>query len=187
MNDFPAGRDPDMEKNAPSNAEILIERKAILARVREIARKISSDHSGKEPVVVGVLNGAVFFFSDLVMEMTIPCKIDFVRAASYGSGTSSSGTVRLAKDLEIPVAGKPVILVEDIVDTGLTLNRIIRLIREKGPESVKVCALIDKRERREEEVVVDYCGFEVEKGFLVGYGLDFDEQYRYLPDIYVLR
>jgi hypoxanthine phosphoribosyltransferase len=169
------------------NKELLIDRNSILARVREIAARISSDYSGKEPVLVGVLNGVVFFFAELAMNLTIPCKIDFVRAASYGSGTSSSGTVRLVKDVELPVQGKHVILVEDIVDTGLTLNRIIRLLREKGPESVKVCALIDKRERREEQVTIDYCGFEVEEGFLVGYGLDHDEQYRNLPEIYVLR
>lgn len=169
------------------NREVLIERKAILARVREMAGRISSDYSGREPVFVGVLNGVVFFFADLVMNLSIPCKIDFVRAASYGSGTSSSGTVRLVKDVELPVRGKHVVLVEDIVDTGLTLNRIIRLMGEKGPESVKVCALIDKKERREEQVTIDYCGFEVEEGFLVGYGLDHDEQYRYLPEIYVLK
>lgn len=166
--------------------KLLIERKAILERVREMAGRISSDYSGKDPVFVGVLNGVVFFFADLVMNLNIPCKIDFVRAASYGSGISSSGSVRLVKDVELPVRGKPVVLVEDIVDTGLTLNRIIRLMEEKSPESVKVCALIDKKERREQQVTVDYCGFEVEKGFLVGYGLDHDEQYRYLPDIYVL-
>ncbi len=171
----------------PMKRELLIDRKTILARVKEVAARISLDYAGQEPVLVGVLNGAVFFFADLVMEMSIPCRIDFVRAVSYGSGTTSSGTVRLIKDLEIPVVGKPVLLVEDIVDTGLTLNHIVRLIQDKGPESVKICALIDKPERREQEVSIDYCGFRIERGFLVGYGLDCDEQYRYLPDIYVLR
>jgi hypoxanthine phosphoribosyltransferase len=167
--------------------ELLIDRKTILARVKELAAKISSDYAGKEPVFIGILNGAVFFFSDLVMGMSIPCKIDFVRAASYGSGTSSSGTVKLSKDVEIPIAGKHLILVEDIVDTGLTLNRIVKMLKDRGPDSVKICALIDKLERREEQVVIDYCGFEIKEGFLVGYGLDYDEQYRYLPDICVLR
>jgi hypoxanthine phosphoribosyltransferase len=167
--------------------EILFDRKTILAKVREIADTISSDYSGKEPILVGVLNGVVFFFADLVMHLSLPCKIDFVRAASYGSGTSSSGTVRLVKDVELPVGGKHVILVEDIVDTGLTLNRMMGLLREKGPESLRVCALIDKRERRLENVTIDYCGFQVDEGFLVGYGLDHDEQYRYLPEIHVLR
>jgi hypoxanthine phosphoribosyltransferase len=169
------------------NREVLIDRKTILARVKDLAGKISTDYAGKEPIFIGVLNGAVFFFSDLVMGMSIPCKIDFVRAASYGSGTSSSGTVKLIKDVEIPIEGKHLILVEDIVDTGLTLNRIVKMLKDRGPDSVKICALIDKLERREEQVVIDYCGFEVKEGFLVGYGLDCDEQYRYLPDICVLR
>jgi hypoxanthine phosphoribosyltransferase len=167
--------------------EILIERRVILTKVQEIAGRISADYSGKEPVLIGVLKGAVFFFADLVMHLTIPCRIDFIGAASYGSGRSSSGEVRLVKDIGIPISGKPVILVEDIVDTGLTLNRIMKALRQKGPESIRVCALIDKRERREEAVQLDYRGFEVKEGFLVGYGLDYDEQYRYLPDICVLR
>jgi hypoxanthine phosphoribosyltransferase len=129
----------------------------------------------------------VFFFADLARGVTIPVKLDFVRAASYGSGTTSSGSIRLTKDVEIPVEGKPVILVEDIVDTGLTLNRVAELMRSRGPESVKICALIDKPERREIPVAIDYCGFRIEKGFLVGYGLDWDEKYRYLPDIYLLE
>lgn len=167
--------------------EILIPRKAILEKVEELARQISSDYEGTEPILVGILNGVVFFFSDLVMKMTIPSKIDFVRAASYGSRTSSSGIVKLTKDVEIPIQGKPVIVVEDIVDTGLTLKQIVERLQDKGPESIRICALIDKMERREEEVTIDYCGFQVKEGFLVGYGLDHDEQYRYLPDIYVLR
>ena len=169
------------------NREILIDRETIQARVKELAGRLSSDYAGTEPILVGILNGAVFFFSDLVMAMNIPCKIDFIRAASYGSGTSSSGEVKLVKDVELPIQGKHVVLVEDIVDTGLTLNRIIEMLRSRGPASVKVCALNDKLERREEEVKIDYCGFEVKEGFLVGYGLDYDEQYRYLPEIHVLR
>lgn len=165
---------------------LLFDRNTILGRVRELSGKISSDYEGKEPILVGVLKGVVFFFSDLVMGMTIPCKIDFVRASSYGSGTSSSGTIHLAKDLEIPVRGKEVILVEDIVDTGLTLSYIVEVIRRREPASLKICALIDKRERREREVAIDYCGFQVKEGFIVGYGLDHNEEYRYLPDIYVL-
>jgi len=157
------------------------------ARVKELAGKISTDYSDREPIVLGVLNGAVFFFADLVREMTIPSRIDFIRAASYGSGTSSSGSVRLTKDLEIPIEDEPVILVEDIVDTGLTVTKIVEILRERGPESVKVCALIDKLERRSMDVVIDYCGFQVKEGFLIGYGLDYNEQYRYLPDIYAMR
>ena len=167
--------------------ELFLSRETIQARVQEIARSISTDYAGKEPVMIGILNGVVFFFTDLIIAMSIPSKMDFMRAASYGSGMSSSGNIRLTKDVEIPLAGKPVIVVEDIVDTGLTLSRIMEILKERDPESLKICALIDKLERREREVPIDYCGFQVEKGFLVGYGLDHDEQYRYLPDIYVLK
>ena len=167
--------------------EILIPRKTIRARVKELAGRISSDYAGKEPVLIGILNGVVFFFSDLVMEMNIPSKIDFIRAASYGSGTTTAGSIKLTKDVEIPIQGKDLIIVEDIVDTGLTLNYIVRRLEERGPESIRICALIDKLERRDEEVKIDYRGFHVEKGFLVGYGLDHDEKYRYLSDIYVLK
>jgi hypoxanthine phosphoribosyltransferase len=164
----------------------LITRTQILARIRDLAQEISKDLAGKEPVFVGVLNGAVFFFGDLVREMSMPCRIDFVRAASYGTGKMSSGQVRLTKDVEIDIRGKDVILVEDIVDTGLTLKHIQEWLRERQPSSVRICALIDKRERRAEEIHIDYSGFQVEKGFLVGYGLDCNEQYRHLPDIYTL-
>jgi hypoxanthine phosphoribosyltransferase len=167
--------------------ELFLSRENIQAKVGELAQRISADYAGKDPVMVGILNGVVFFFTDLVIAMTIPSKMDFMRAASYGSGTTSSGRITLTKDVEIPLAGKPVIIVEDIVDTGLTLNHIVDLIWERDPESVTICALIDKLERREQEVTIDYCGFQVESGFLVGYGLDHDEQYRYLPDIYVLK
>lgn len=164
--------------------ELILSRETIFNRTRELAGQISTDYAGSEPVIVGVLNGVVFFFADLVREMTIPSKIDFIRAASYGSGTSSSGSVRFSKDLEMDIKDKPVILVEDIVDTGLTLARTLNLLKEKGPESIRICALIDKLERRDVEVAIDYCGFQITEGFLVGYGLDYDEKYRYLPDIY---
>jgi hypoxanthine phosphoribosyltransferase len=167
--------------------EILIPRDKIQSRVKELAEQICSDYNGKEPVLIGVLNGAIFFIADLARQMTIPTKMDFVRAASYGSGMTSSGTVRLTKDVEIPIQGKPVILVEDIVDTGLTLAHIVKILKRKGPESIRICAFIDKLERRDIDVTVDYCGFQVEEGFIVGYGLDHDEKYRHLSDIYILR
>ena len=167
--------------------ELLFSREKILTRVKELARQISTEYAGKEPVLIGVLNGAVFFFSDLVMALTIPSKIDFIRAASYGTEMRSSGSVTLTKDVEVSLKGKHVIVVEDIVDTGLTLKKIIKNLQDKAPESVRVCTLIDKLERREEEVIIDYRGFRVQEGFLIGYGLDYDEQYRYLPDIYALR
>ena len=167
--------------------EILIPRNTILPKVKELAQKISSDYSGIEPIFIGVLNGAVFFFTDLIREMTIPLRMDFIRAASYGQGTSSSGSVRFTKDLEIPIQGKHIIIVEDIVDSGLTLAQIVQTLKKREPESIKVCALIDKLERREETVQIDYHGFQVKEGFLVGYGLDHNEHYRYLSDIYTLK
>ena len=167
--------------------ELLIPRAAIKRRVKELAGKISSDYEGKEPILIGILNGVVFFFADLMREISIPTKMDFVRAASYGSEMESSGSIRLTKDVEMPVQGKSVVLVEDIVDTGLTLSHIVRSLESKGPESLRICALIDKLERRDIHVSIDYCGFKINEGFLVGYGLDYDEKYRYLPDICVLK
>jgi hypoxanthine phosphoribosyltransferase len=167
--------------------EVLIGHQVILARVEELAREISADYAGKEPILIGILNGVIFFFADLVMRMTIPCKIDFIRVASYGSGTTSSGAVKFIKNVEIPVQGQDVLIVEDIVDTGLTLDKIVKSLKEKNAASTRICALIDKKERREQPVTIDYRGFEVEEGFLVGYGLDYDEHYRNLRDIHVLK
>ena len=168
------------------NKECLFSHGTIQARVKELGTEITSDYADREPIFIGILNGVVFFFADLLRSVTIPCKIDFIRAASYGSGMSSSGTVNLTKDVEIPIRDQHIILVEDIVDTGLTLNRIVERLEDQGPASIRVCVLIDKLERREEEVSLDYCGFQVEKGFLVGYGLDHDEQYRTLRDVCIL-
>jgi hypoxanthine phosphoribosyltransferase len=170
-----------------NNREILIAQETIQSRVYELAQEISSDYADEEPIMIGILNGVVFFFVDLVKALTIPITIDFIRASSYGSGTISKGTITYSKDVEIDVKDKHVIIVEDIVDTGLTLNQIIKRVEKKGPKSIRICALIDKGERRSEEVALDYSGFQVEKGFLVGYGLDHDERYRYLPDIFVLK
>ena len=167
--------------------KVLIPRHEIQSRVKELARQISSDYAGKEPILIGILNGVVFFFAELVMSLSIPSKIDFIRASSYGSNRASSGTIRLLRDVEIPVKGQDLIVVEDIVDTGLTLSHLVRNLKSREPASVKICALIDKTERREKEVEIDYCGFRVQEGFLVGYGLDYAERYRSLPDICVLE
>ncbi len=167
--------------------ELCISKKAIQQRVLELAVKISSDYEGEEPVLIGVLNGAIFFFADLMRAIRIPTKMDFVRAASYGSQMESSGSVRLTKDIEIPIVGKPVILIEDIVDSGLTLSYLKEKFEQRGASSLKICALIDKLERKEKNVFVDYCGFQIQEGFLVGYGLDCNEEYRYLPEIYRLK
>jgi len=164
----------------------LIPRDRIQKRVRDLASEISRDFAGKEPLFIGVLNGAVFFLCDLLREVSVSSRMDFIKASSYGTGRASSGQVHLSKDLDFDVQGKDVILVEDIVDTGLTLNRIQEWLAERRPASVRICALIDKRERRMEEVDIDYVGFQVKEGFLVGYGLDCNERYRHLPDIYTL-
>jgi len=167
--------------------EILLPRDKIQQRVRELALQISRDYEGKEPILIGILNGVVFFFTDLIRNLHIPIRLDFIRAASYGAGMASSGTIRMSKDVEINIEGQPVILVEDIVDTGLTLSKIKEKLEAKGPESVRICVLIDKRERRQTQVPIDYCGFHIEEGFIVGYGLDFNERYRHLADIFVLK
>lgn len=167
--------------------DILIPRDTIQKRVKEIANQISSDYKGREPILIGILNGVVFFFADLVREISIPTKIDFIRAASYGSKTTSSGKIRLTKNVEIPIQGESVIVVEDIVDTGLTLTHVVKDLEAKGVESLRICALIDKVERRDLTVHIDYCGFRIEEGFIVGYGLDCNEKYRHLPDICILR
>ncbi len=166
--------------------ELCISRKEIQDRVLTLAKRISSDYEGEEPVLIGILNGAVFFFADLMRAIRIPTKMDFVRVASYGSEMKSSGSIKMTKDVEIPIAGKPVILVEDIVDSGLTLTYLTEKFKKRGASSLKICALIDKLERKEKEVFVDYCGFQIQEGFLVGYGLDCNEEYRYLPEIYRL-
>jgi len=159
----------------------------ILQKVRKIARDITAEYQNREPVLVGVLNGAFIFFADLVREISIPLKIDFVRLASYGSKNMSSGQIALTKDIELSIKEKSVIIVEDIIDSGLTLSHLVKHIKEREPESVKVCALINKLERREKEVRIDYWGFEIKKGFVVGYGLDYDEQFRHLPYILSLE
>jgi hypoxanthine phosphoribosyltransferase len=167
--------------------ELCISKEEIQQRVEALAKEISSDYEGEEPVLIGVLNGAVFFFADLMRAICIPTKMDFVRAASYGSHMQSTGTIRLTKDIEIPIQGKPVILVEDIVDSGLTLSYLLELFEQRGASSLKICALIDKLERKEKDIFVDYCGFQIQDGFLVGYGLDCNEEYRYFPEIYRLK
>ncbi|MGE5840059.1 MAG: hypoxanthine phosphoribosyltransferase [Deltaproteobacteria bacterium] len=169
------------------NKRVLITSQEIQRRVKDLAGQISSDYAGKEPILIGILNGVVFFFADLVMSLTVPSKIDFIRASSYGANRESSGSIKLVKDVEIPVGGQDVIIVEDIVDTGLTLSYLVRGLKSRGPASVKICALIDKKERRDKDVFIDYWGFRVKEGFLVGYGLDYAEQYRYLPDICVME
>ena len=155
----------------------------IRQQVKKIAQDISNEYQDREPILIGVLNGVFIFSSDLVREISMPLKIDFVRLASYGSKDVSSGKITFSKDIDLPVKGKPVIIVEDIIDTGSTLSFLVAHIREKEPESIKICALINKLDRREKEIKVDYWGFEIKEGFMVGYGLDYNEKFRYLPYI----
>jgi hypoxanthine phosphoribosyltransferase len=166
---------------------VLITHERILERVRDLGRQISEDYWGKDPILVGILNGVVFFFADLVMTLSIPVRIDFMKASSYGSDMKSSGQIKMIKDMDLHVKHQDLIIIEDIVDTGLTLKCIVENLRAREPASIRICALIDKQERREQEVAIDYCGFTLEQGFLVGYGLDFDEKFRYLRDICVLE
>ncbi len=155
--------------------------------VARIAHQISSDYQNRELILIGVLKGAFVFLSDLVRHLDIPVKIDFIRVFSYGSGASTSGDIHLTKDIEVNIKNKDVLIVEDIVDTGLTLKYLIDYLRSYHPKTIKVCAFIDKHERREADIKIDYSCHDVTKGFLVGYGLDYDEDYRYLSGIYHLK
>ncbi len=155
--------------------------------VATLGEQISADYEGKDLVLIGVLKGAFVFLSDLIRHITIPIQIDFIRAASYGDDTETSGHIRLTKDVEIDLKDKNVVVVEDIIDTGLTLSHLVDYLRSFGVKSVKICALVDKRERRQAAVAVDYACHVVDEGFLVGYGLDYAEDYRHLPEIYHLK
>jgi hypoxanthine phosphoribosyltransferase len=167
--------------------EPVLSKEDIDRAVAEIARRISADYKTQGVVLIGVLKGAFIFLADLVRKLTIPVKVDFVRLASYGCGTCTSGTIRLTKDLEIDIRDKDVVIVEDIIDTGLSLQFLIDHLRSFNPKSLRLCALIDKRERRETQIQAEYVGYLVEKGFLVGYGLDYAEDYRNLPAIFDLK
>ena len=155
--------------------------------VADIAQKISDDYKNSELVLIGVLKGAFVFMSDLIRKITIPVKIDFVGISSYGSNTVSSGKITLTRNIEIDIKNKDVLIIEDIVDTGLTLKYLIDYLKSFDPKSVKICALLDKHERRETEINIDYPCHKIEKGFIVGYGIDYAEDYRNLPAIYHLK
>jgi len=166
--------------------EVLIDRDALQRRIRELGEEISSDYTGRDLLLVGVLKGAVFFMADLMRNLTIPCEIDFMAISSYGAQTDSSGVVRILKDLDINIEGRNVLVVEDIIDSGLTLQYLMRNLEAREPASLEVCALLTKPDRREIDVPVRYIGFEIPNRFVVGYGLDFAERYRNLPYVGVL-
>jgi len=181
------GVSPIATNKTQANLSVLISRGEIARRVGELAAQISKDYQDRPLVLVGVLKGAFVFLSDLARAMDTPVEMDFVRLASYGHDTNSSGKVRVLQRLHSSVKGKDVLIVEDIVDTGLTTSWLVDYLKKKGPASVKLCALLDKVERRKVSVAVDYRGFVVPNKFVVGYGTDWDEKFRHLPDICVLE
>ena len=167
--------------------EILIDEDRLQARIRELGAEITADYEGRELLLVGVLKGAVFFMADLMRSITVPCEIDFMAISSYGASTDSSGVVRILKDLDINIEGRHVLVVEDIVDSGLTLSYLVRNLESREPASLEVCSLLTKPGRREMEVDIRYVGFEIPNRFVIGYGLDFAERYRNLPYVGVLH
>jgi len=166
---------------------VLLNAQTIKRRVRSLGKEITRDYKDRSPILVGVLRGAAVFLSDLIRHIDLELEVDFIALSSYGSATESSGQVQLVKDLESSIDGADVILVEDIVDTGLTLNYLVGNLKSRNPGSLRVCALLSKPSRRKVNVYIDYLGFEVPERFVVGYGLDFDQQFRNLPYIGVLE
>jgi len=169
------------------NIEILITEEQIRDRIRELGGQITYDYAGLNPLLIGVLKGACFFLSDLMRAVDTRLSIEFMAISSYGSSTRTSGEVRIMKDLDVPIEGRQILVVEDIVDTGLTLSYLLANLKSRGAASVKLAALLDKFERRQKEVTIDYLGFQIPDEFVVGYGLDFAERYRNLPYIGVLK
>jgi hypoxanthine phosphoribosyltransferase len=167
--------------------QVLFTPEQIAQRVAELGRAISADYRGRQPLMVGVLKGVFLFMADLHQAVTIPCQVDFMAIASYSPETRDRGMVQLVKDLDVPIVGRHVLFVEDMVDTGLTLHYLLRNLRARGPASLEVCALFDKRRRRLIDVPIKYLGFELPDRFVVGYGLDHRERYRNLPFVGVLK
>jgi hypoxanthine phosphoribosyltransferase len=166
--------------------EVLVTEAELSARVRALGAEISADYAGRDLLLVGVLKGAVFFLADLMRTLEVPCEVDFMAVASYGSSTDSSGVVRILKDLDVSIEGREVLIVEDIVDSGLTLSYLLRTMRARNPASLEVCALLTKPERRKVDLPIRYVGFEIPNRFVIGYGLDQAERHRQLPFVAVL-
>jgi hypoxanthine phosphoribosyltransferase len=167
--------------------EILVQQDDLEHRVKTLAEQISADYRGRSLLLIGVLKGAMFFLSDLMRQLEVECEVDFMAVASYGSSTSSSGVVRILKDLDGPIEGRNVLIVEDIVDSGLTLSYLLRTLKAREPASLEVCALLTKPERRKVDLPIEYVGFEIPNRFVIGYGLDHAERYRNLPYVAVLN
>ena len=166
--------------------EILVQADELQHRIREMAAEISRDYDGRDLLLIGVLKGAVFFLADLMRHLDVPCEVDFMAVASYGSSTDSSGVVRILKDLDAPLEGRNVLIVEDIVDSGLTLQYLMRTLEARNPASIEVCALLTKPDRRKVDTPARYVGFEIPDKFAIGYGLDYAERYRNLPYVATL-
>lgn len=166
---------------------VLLSAEELAKRIAEIGAEITADYAGKEILMIGVLRGAVLFMADLARAIKVPVAIDFMAVSSYGAGTSSSGVVRILKDLDEDVEGKHVLVVEDIIDSGLTLNYLLDNLKSRKPASIKLCTLLNKPERRKVNVNIDYNGFDVPDYFVIGYGLDYAEKYRNLPFIGILK
>ncbi len=169
-----------------SEKRLVFSAEDIARQVQRLARQISADYQGKEVVLIGVLKGAFIFLADLARQLSIPAQLDFVRLASYGTATESSGKIRITTDVELDLEGRDVLIVEDIVDSGLTTAFLREHLLAKNPRSLKMCVLLDKRERRSVSVSLDYVGLHLDKGFVIGYGLDCNEAHRHLPCIYEL-
>ena len=166
--------------NDPAIGEILVSSEDLQRRIAELGAEISRDYEGRDLFMVGVLKGAVLFLADLMRSLTVPCEIDFMAVSSYGSETDSSGVVRILKDLDAPIEGRDVLLVEDIIDSGLTLHYLMKNLRARNPRSLEVCALLTKPERRRVDLPIRYTGFEIPNRFAIGYGLDHAQKYRNL-------
>ncbi len=168
-------------------ASILISREELESKTKELGKQISDEYKGKDLVIICVLKGGIMFTTDLVKEITLPLEMDFMAISSYGASTSTSGVVRIIKDLETDIKGKDILIVEDIIDSGLTLKYLKELLKGREPSSIKICTLLSKPARRQENVHIDYKGFDIPDEFVIGYGLDFAEKYRNLPYIGILR
>jgi hypoxanthine phosphoribosyltransferase len=171
----------------PDVEEVLLTGDEVQARVVELGAQLAADYKGRDPVLVSVLKGSIIFLADLVRAMPIPLSIDLMEVSSYGASTETSGQVRILKDLSSSIEGREVIVVEDIIDTGLTLNYLLRYLHDKGPASIRICCLLDKPARRLAPIEIDYRGFTIPDRFVIGYGLDYGERYRNLPYVGVLR
>jgi hypoxanthine phosphoribosyltransferase len=171
----------------PQIGEVLVSGADLERRITELGAEISSDYEGRDLVMIGVLKGAVLFIADLMRQLTVPCEVDFMAVSSYGSATDSSGVVRILKDLDAPIEGRDVLIVEDIVDSGLTLQYLVRNLRARAPGSLEVCALLTKPDRRRVELPIRYVGFEIPNRYVIGYGLDYAQRYRNLGYVAVLN